>query len=127
MRAIVREHGLRFTEGNAVALFHEGGPALRAMMAAIEGARSRIHLETYILRGDATGLSEWAKLSINANPDMAVARRRVKHPEIQEYLRMPVACAFDQESNRLIICDTMRGRLQVYEKDLNYKDPQFNL
>ena len=79
------------------------------------------------LRGDATGLSEWAKLSINANPDMELARRRVKNPEIQNYLRMPVACAFDQETNRLIICDTMRGRLQVYEKDQDYKDPQFNL
>ncbi len=55
MRALVREHQLRFTEGNAVALFREGGAALQAMIAAIEGARSRIHLETYILRSDATG------------------------------------------------------------------------
>ena len=75
----------------------------------------------------AVKLRRPAKLSINSNPDMAIARRRVKNPEIQEYLRMPVACAFDQETNRLIICDTMRGRLQIYEKDRGYKDPQFNL
>ena len=80
-----------------------------------------------VLRGDASGLSKWAQLSINANPDMGSARRRLKMPEVQNYLRMPVACAFDQDNNRLIICDTMRGRLQVYEKDDKYMDPQFNL
>jgi hypothetical protein len=53
------------------------------------------------LRGDATGLSRWAELSIQANPDMEKARRRVKNPEIQNYFRMPVGCAFDQDSGRL--------------------------
>ena len=55
------------------------------------------------LRGDATGLSKWAELSIAANPDMEKARRRVKDPEIQNYFRMPVACTFDQASNRLLV------------------------
>jgi sugar lactone lactonase YvrE len=79
------------------------------------------------LRGDAEGLSPWAQLSIAANPDMGKRRRQVKNPEIQNYLRMPVGCAFDRETNRLIVCDTMRGRLQIYEKDKSYVDPQFNL
>ena len=35
-------------------------------------------------------------------------------------------CA-DAATNRLFICDTMRGRLQIYEKDEKYSDPQFNL
>jgi len=79
------------------------------------------------LRGDASGLSKWAEMSINSNPDMGLARRRVKNPEIQNYFRMPVACIFDQPTNRLIVCDTHRGRLQIYEKDTGYTDPQFNL
>jgi len=79
------------------------------------------------LRGDATGLSKWAELSIEANPDMNKARRRVKTPEMQNYFRMPVACTFDQAHNRLLVCDTLRSRIQVYEKDSTYQDPQFNL
>jgi len=79
------------------------------------------------LRGDATGLSKWAQMSITANPDMGRGMRRLKNPEVQNYLRMPVACTFDQENQRLIICDTHRGRLQVYQKDDSYSDPQFNL
>ena len=79
------------------------------------------------LRGDASGLSKWAELSIEANPDMANARRRVKTPEIQNYFRMPVACTFDQAGNRLLVCDTLRSRVQVYHKDSDYLDPQFNL
>ena len=80
-----------------------------------------------VLRGEASGLSPWAELSINANPDMNKARRRVKNPEVQNYLRMPVSCVFDQATSRLIICDTMRHRLQVYRKEKDYADPQVNL
>ena len=79
------------------------------------------------LRGDASGLSKWAELSIIANPDMEKARRRVKDPEIQNYFRMPVACTFDQTNGRLVVCDTHRGRVQIYHKDKEYMDPQFNL
>ncbi len=79
------------------------------------------------LRGDASGLSKWAQLSIDANPDMAKARRRVKNPEIQNYFRMPVACAFDRKNDRLLVADTLRSRVQVYYKDREYMDPQFNL
>jgi DNA-binding beta-propeller fold protein YncE len=79
------------------------------------------------LRGEARGLSKWAEMSIVANPDMGKARRRVKNPEVQNYFRMPVACTFDQATNRLLIADTHRGRVQVFEKDQDYMDPQFNL
>ena len=79
------------------------------------------------LRGEASGLSNWAEMSIAANPDMEKAIRRVKTPEIQNYFRMPVGCAFDQDNNRLLVCDTLRSRVQVYHKDNDYLDPQFNL
>ena len=35
--------------------------------------------------------------------------------------------AFDQAENRIVVADTQRGRLQIYIKDKNYVDPQFNL
>ena len=75
------------------------------------------------LRGEARGLSKWAEMSINSNPDMGLARRRVKNPEVQNYFRMPVACIFDQPTNRLIVCDTHRGRLQIYEKGHRIQRP----
>jgi len=79
------------------------------------------------LRGDASGLSKWAEKTFEANPDMLKSRNMVIEPEIQNYFRMPVACTFDQASNRLMVCDTLRNRIQIYEKDMNFRVPQFNL
>jgi DNA-binding beta-propeller fold protein YncE len=80
------------------------------------------------LRGDAIEMSPWGQMSIDANPDMKRRRAQVYDLEQQQRaFRMPVACAFDQESNRLIVCDTQRSRLQIYEKDTKYQDPQYNL
>ncbi len=53
---LIRDRSLRFTEGNRVDLYDTGREGLAAMLAAIESARRRIHLETYILHSDATGL-----------------------------------------------------------------------
>jgi hypothetical protein len=64
---------------------------------------------------------------MQANPDMLRRRRQAKHPEVSNWFRMPAHCVFDQATNRLIVCDTMRHRLQIYEKDNNYADPQYNL
>ncbi|MBQ10855.1 MAG: hypothetical protein CMJ45_04825 [Planctomyces sp.] len=79
------------------------------------------------LRGDAHEISKWAAMSLDANPDMNRRHRLAKHPEVRHYFRMPSDCTFDQENNRLIVCDTQRGRLQFYNKDTSYTDPQFNL
>jgi DNA-binding beta-propeller fold protein YncE len=80
------------------------------------------------LRGDAVEVSPWGQMSLSANPDMQKRRRQVYDLEEQQRaFRMPVACAFDQQTNRLIVCDTQRNRLQIYEKDTNYQDPQYNL
>jgi hypothetical protein len=67
-------------------------------------------------------------MSLDANPDMRRRRRQVHNLEEQQRrFRMPVACAFDREANRLIVCDSQRGRLQIYDKDPHYADPQANL
>lgn len=80
------------------------------------------------LRGDAIEVSKWGQMSIDANPDMQRRRRQVQNLEEQQRrFRMPVACAFDQSTNRLIVCDSQRGRLQIYTKESNYADPQANL
>ena len=49
-----------------------GGEAYPAMLAAIAGARRSVHLETYILRDDATGRSFAAALGERARAGVAV-------------------------------------------------------
>ncbi len=79
------------------------------------------------LIGDAHQLSKWAALSVDANPDMQKARRRVKSLEPEWRFLYPTAVAFDATKSRLIVADCQRARLQIYIKDKDYVDPQFNL
>ena len=80
------------------------------------------------LRGDAIEMSKWGQLSIDANPDMQRRRQQVYNlADEQKAFRMPVACAFDRDANRLIVCDSQRGRLQIYNKESDYVNPQANL
>lgn len=84
-------------------------------------------LLTY-LYGDAVDLSKWAQMQIESNPDMINARRRVYNLEDQQRrFRLPMGCAFHQETDTLIVCDTQRSRLQVYTKEKGFREPQFNL
>ncbi|MDZ7810261.1 MAG: PLDc N-terminal domain-containing protein [Arhodomonas sp.] len=48
--------GMPLTEGNAVAMYQDGEQAYPAMLAAIEAARERVFLATYIFESDHTGL-----------------------------------------------------------------------
>jgi cardiolipin synthase len=52
---LLRASDVRFTRGNRVDLFRDGRSGLDAMLTAIAGARSRVHLESYIFRADETG------------------------------------------------------------------------
>lgn len=79
------------------------------------------------LVGDAQVLAKWAQESIDANPDMAKMRRRVKSLEQEWRFCYPTAVAFDTETSRLLVADGQRGRLQIYDKVSNYLEPQFNL
>jgi cardiolipin synthase len=56
VRQLLAQGGIRFTQGNVIELFQDGHAGLSAMLDAIASARRRIHLETYILRGDETGV-----------------------------------------------------------------------
>ena len=80
------------------------------------------------LDGDATDLSLWGEGTIYANPDMEAARRRVPDLERQQRrLKMPMGVTFEKRNNILIICDTMRSRLQIYYKRNNYLPADRNL
>jgi len=72
LRRYLRRQGLRFTNGNRIRVFASGDLALAAMLAAIGGAVQRIHLESYILRGDTTGRQFLTALTRKARGGVAV-------------------------------------------------------
>jgi len=72
LRRFLQRHGVRFTDGNRLHVFATGDAGLAAMLAAIARARRRIHLETYILRGDATGVRFIEALTAKARAGVTV-------------------------------------------------------
>ncbi len=79
------------------------------------------------LMGDAQELSKWAQWSVAANPDTMKARRRVKSTEPEWRFSYPAGVAFDEAKSRILVVDCQRDRLQIYIKDRDCVDPQFNL
>ncbi|PON16374.1 hypothetical protein C2W62_18815 [Candidatus Entotheonella serta] len=79
------------------------------------------------LIGDAQQLAKWHQQTVNANADVIKARRRVYSLEPEWRFTMPTALAFDADKSRLLVADTQRGRLQIYNKPKDYIEPQFNL
>jgi cardiolipin synthase len=69
---LVPRVGLRFRDGNRVTLLETGRAALVDMLEAIGRARSFVHLETYILRGDATGRRFLDALTARASAGVSV-------------------------------------------------------
>ena len=67
--------------------------------------------------GDAT-MSRWGQEKLDSNPDAAKARSLVRDLEPDRRFWAPIAVAIDDEG-RVIIVDSFRGRLQVYQKE-NY-------
>jgi cardiolipin synthase len=72
LRNLLRASDVRFTRGNRVELFRDGRSALDAMLAAIEAARHRVHLESYIFRADQTGRRFLAALAERARAGIEV-------------------------------------------------------
>ena len=77
--------------------------------------------------GDAQQLAKWHQRTVDANADVIKARRRVYSLEPEWRFALPTAVAFDADKGRLLVGDTQRGRLQIYNKLQNYLEPQFNL
>jgi DNA-binding beta-propeller fold protein YncE len=72
------------------------------------------------LLGDAQELSKWAKMTLAANPDGLRRRREVRSLECEWRFAFPTAVIFDAKLNRLIVSDTQRNRLQIYNKLKDY-------
>jgi cardiolipin synthase len=55
--ALLGHHGDGFpvTGGNAVTLYHDGGPAFEAMLDAIRSAKHHVHIQFFIFRNDDSG------------------------------------------------------------------------
>jgi sugar lactone lactonase YvrE len=72
------------------------------------------------LLGDAQELSKWAKMTLAASPDAIKRRREVPSLEREWRFAFPTAVLFDTRYDRLIVSDTQRNRLQIYNKLKNY-------
>ena len=77
------------------------------------------------LVGAAQVPSPWVDTYIDANPDIAKARRRVNlEPEWR--FRRPVAVNVDDQ-DRIFILESARHRIQVYDKAKEYEEAPINL
>ena len=72
------------------------------------------------LLGDAQELSKWAKMTLAANPDGLRRRREVRSLECEWRFAFPTAVIFDAKLGRLLVSDTQRNRLQIYNKLKDY-------
>ncbi len=79
------------------------------------------------LIGDAQQLSMWHQNIVDANADVIKARRRVYTLEPEWRFAFPTAVTFDAARSRLLVADTHRSRIQIYNKLQGYMEPQFNL
>ena len=77
------------------------------------------------LVGDAQQPSPWTQTYLDANPEMIKARRRADmEPEWR--FRRPVAVNIDAD-DRIIVLESYRHRLQVYNKLKDYEEHSLNL
>ena len=78
------------------------------------------------LNGDAQEFSKWAKAVVESNPDVVKAFRRVDDLSPMYRFHRPTGIAID-EHDRIIVSDTNRGRVQVYARETDFTEAQFNL
>jgi len=79
------------------------------------------------LVGDAQVMSKWGQQSCDANPDMTKAYRRVHSLEPMWRFCFPTAVDYNPKTDQIIVADSQRNRLQVYNKVKDYTDFQANL
>lgn len=83
------------------------------------------YITTFV--GDAHELSKWQSDFVRANPDVHKARRLVYSLEPERRFALPMGVAFDHHGSRLMVADTQRWRIQIYDKVQDYNKPQFNI
>ena len=83
-----------------------------------------IHLTTFI--GNAELPSKWAQDFLDANPDYKKARQLVNNLEPEWRFYNPVAIEISVD-RKILILEDQRWRIQVYQKEEAWVEPQFNL
>ena len=78
------------------------------------------------LYGDATELSRSALKFMEVNQDYYKAFKRAKDKSRLGFFERPTSISITRD-DRIVICDTARQRLQVYDKEKDYMDPEYNL
>ena len=78
------------------------------------------------LSGDAQEFSKWARTVVESNPDVVKAYRRVEDMTPLYRFDRPTGIDID-EDDRIVVSDTNRGRLQIYVRERDYAEAQFNL
>jgi|KNS7250_BmetaT_FD_contig_101_20778_length_2518_multi_4_in_0_out_0_1 DNA-binding beta-propeller fold protein YncE len=82
------------------------------------------NITTFI--GNSENLSKWAQESLDANPDMVKARLRVPSLEPEWRFTRPTGIVVDNQG-RILVGDGQRHRVQIYQKEDAWVEPQFNL
>lgn len=77
------------------------------------------------LVGDAETPSPWVQDYVNANPDVAKARRRT-NMETEWRFNRPIAVNLDAD-DRLFVAEAVRHRIQIYTKERDYAEAAINL
>ena len=77
------------------------------------------------LTGDAQTPSPWAQTYLDANPEILKARRRVSLEQEWRFTR-PIAVNVDADNN-IYIAESVRHRIQIYRKELEYEEASINL
>ena len=82
------------------------------------------HVTTFV--GDAERLSKWAQTVVESNPDAIKARLRVKSLEPEWRFNRPSGIDVGDDG-RIMVTESQRMRIQIYQKEEGWVDPQFNL
>ena len=82
------------------------------------------HLTTFL--GDAQRLSQWGQQFVKANPDFLKARNKVTNMEPEWRFAYPTGMDVGPD-RQIVVCDQQHHRVQVYVKEKDYVEPQFNL
>jgi len=66
-------------------------------------------------------------VEVESNLDVVKARRLVKSLEPEWRFALPTGLAYDPKHQRLIVTDSQRLRVQIYNKEKDYMKPQVQL
>ena len=66
-------------------------------------------------------------MTMDANADYIKRRREVHTTEPEWRFAQPTAVVHDGENGRLLVADTQRSRIQIYNKQSQCMVPQLNL